>query len=279
MELSPGRAGAAVFRTAAGAAGLSVATAAAVSLGVVNHSRRLAVNLLASAGTELSLALAGITLEVVGEEHLWSHRPAVFVFNHQSALDVVVIANLLRRDVTGVVKREAAHDPRFVVLGALADVAYVDRHDHTQAIAALGDVVRRIGDGVSIAIAPEGTRSRTGAVGPFKTGAFHMAHQAGVPVVPIVIRDTGPRMPVGSLLVRPGTVHVVVLPPIDVSGWDEGEFHQRVDAVRARFVETLERVATVGVVGPGRVGSGPKDPDAGGDGPKVPSAGRPYTES
>ena len=228
------------MRTAAGAAGLSAATAVAVGVGLANHSRRQAVNLLASAGTEFSLALAGVRLDVVGEERLWSHRPAVFVFNHQSALDVLVIANLLRRDVTGVVKREAAHDPRFAVLGALAGVAYVDRQDHTQAVDALRHVVSRIEDGTSIAIAPEGTRSRTGVIGPFKTGAFHMAQQAGVPVVPVVIRGTGALMPPGSLFVRPGTVHVAVLAPVDVSGWSEGEFHRRVDAVRQRFVKTLE---------------------------------------
>jgi putative phosphoserine phosphatase/1-acylglycerol-3-phosphate O-acyltransferase len=241
MRPSPGGAGVAVVRTAAGAAGLSAGTAVALGLGLLNRSRRLAVNMAASAATEVSLALAGVQLDVVGRQHLWSHRPAVFAFNHQSALDVLVIANLLQRDVTGVVKREAAHDPRFAVLGALAGVAYVDRHDHTQAVTALGDVVRRIEDGVSIAIAPEGTRSRTGAVGPFKTGAFHMAQQASVPVVPIVIRDSGALMPPGSLVVRPGTVHIAVLPPVDVSGWDESEFHQRAEDVRRSFVETLDR--------------------------------------
>ena len=239
MNAKPAEAGIALLRTAAGASGLSAGTAVALGFGVLTRNRRQAVNFLASAGTELSLALAGVTLDVSGEEHLWSHRPAVFVFNHQSALDVIVIANLLRRDVTGVVKREAAHDPRFAVLGALAGVAYVDRHDHMQAVAALSDVEHRIADGISIAIAPEGTRSRTGAVGPFKTGAFHMAQQAGVPVVPIVIRDTGGLMPPGSLLVRPGTVHVAVLPPIDVAGWDPAEFHRHVDAVRDQFAETL----------------------------------------
>jgi len=240
MRPDPARAGGALLRTAAGAVGLSAATAVALGLGALNGSRRRAVNFVASAGTELSLALAGVELDVVGEEHLWSRRPAVFVFNHQSALDVLLIANLVQRDMTGVVKREASHDPRFAVLGALAGVAYVDRHDHGQAVGALSDVVRRIDDGVSIAIAPEGTRSRTGAVGPFKTGAFHMAQQAKVPVVPIVLRGAGVLMPPGSLLVHPGTVGVAVLEPIDVSGWEEDGFHAAVETVRRRFVDTLE---------------------------------------
>jgi putative phosphoserine phosphatase/1-acylglycerol-3-phosphate O-acyltransferase len=240
VKPDPAETAVALFRTAAGATGLGAGTAVALGLGVLNRSRRRATNIVTSAGTELSLALAGVQLDIVGDEHLWSHRPAVFVFNHQSALDVLLIANLLRRDVTGVVKREASHDPRFAVLGALAGVAYVDRHDHGQAVAALTDVVRRIGDGLSIAIAPEGTRSRTGAVGPFKTGAFHMAQQAGVPVVPIVLQGAGDLMPPGSFLVHPGTVRAAVLAPIDVSGWRESDFHEGVEGVRQRFVDTLE---------------------------------------
>jgi putative phosphoserine phosphatase/1-acylglycerol-3-phosphate O-acyltransferase len=240
MKPNPAETAVALYRTAAGATGLCAGTAVALGLGTLNRSRRRAVNVVMSAGTELSLALAGVQLRIVGEEHLWSHRPAVFAFNHQSALDVLLLANLLQRDVTGVVKREASHDPRFAVLGALAGVAYVDRHDHGQAVAALTDVVRRVEGGTSIAIAPEGTRSRTGAVGPFKTGGFHMAQQAGVPVVPIVLRGAGKLMPPGSLLVRPGIVRVAVLAPIDVSRWTEGDFHQNVEAVRQRFVDTLE---------------------------------------
>lgn len=240
MKLDPAGTAVALFRTGAGAAGLSTAAVVAVGLGALNRSRRRTVNTLASAGTALSLALAGIELDVVGPQHLWSHRPAVFIFNHQSALDVLVIANLVGRDFTGVVKREASLDPRFALLGALAGVAYVDRRDHRQAVGALTDVVARIEDGVSIAMAPEGTRSRTGAVGRFKTGAFHMAQQAGVPVVPVVLRGTGTLMPPGSLLVHPGTVQAAVLEPVDVSGWNQDDFHQRVEAVRQRFIDTLE---------------------------------------
>lgn len=249
MKFDPAGTAVALLRTGAGAAGLSAATVVAIGLGALNRSRRRTVNALASAGTELSLALAGVELDVAGEQHLWSHRPAVFVFNHQSALDVLVMANLVRRDVTGVVKREASHDPRFAVLGALAGVAYVDRRNHRQAVGALADVVARIKDGVSIAIAPEGTRSRTGAVGPFKTGAFHMAQRAGVPVVPVVLRGAGGLMPPGSLLVHPGTVQAAVLEPIDVASWGADEFHQRVEAVRQRFVDTLEHWPEPAAVG------------------------------
>ncbi|MGH9039654.1 MAG: lysophospholipid acyltransferase family protein, partial [Acidimicrobiia bacterium] len=192
------------------------------------------------AGTDLTLALAGVKLDVTGEEHLWSHRPALFVFNHQSSLDVLIIGNLLRRDVTGVAKAEAATDPRFAVFGALAGVAYVDRSDTAQALSALDQVIARLRDGVSIAIAPEGTRSATATLGPIKKGAFHMAMQAGVPVVPVVIRNAGELMWRNSVLVRPGTIDVAVLPPVDATGWRRERIDDHVEDVRRRFLETLD---------------------------------------
>lgn len=230
----------ALVRTGAAFVGLTAAAGAALAVGVLNRSRRDAANLAASAGTDLTLALAGVKLRVVGEEHLWSQRPAIFVFNHQSSLDVLIIGNLLRRDVTGVAKAEAAADPRFAVFGALAGVAYVDRSDTAQAVSALDQVIQRLREGVSIAIAPEGTRSATATLGPFKKGAFHMARQAGVPVVPIVIRNAGELMWRGSILVHPGTVDVAVLPPVDTRNWRREDVDHRVEEVRRQFLGILD---------------------------------------
>jgi putative phosphoserine phosphatase/1-acylglycerol-3-phosphate O-acyltransferase len=229
-----------VARTGAAVAGLATAAGAALAVGLVNRSRRDAANVAASAGTDLTLALAGVRLDVVGEANLWAHRPAIFVFNHQSSLDVLIIGNLLRRDVTGVAKAEAASDPRFAVFGALAGVAYVDRSDTAQAMTALDQVLERLRDGVSIAIAPEGTRSATATLGPFKKGAFHMAMQAGVPVVPVVIRNAGELMWRGSVLVHPGTVDVAVLPPVDTGDWRRETIDDHVEEVRRQFLDMLD---------------------------------------
>jgi putative phosphoserine phosphatase/1-acylglycerol-3-phosphate O-acyltransferase len=229
----------ALARTGAAAAGLGTAAGLGLVAGVVNRSRRQGANVAFSAGSDLTLALAGVELRVTGAEHLWSHRPAVFVFNHQSALDALVVGNLLRRDITGVAKREAAHDPRFALFGALGGMVYVDRTNHAQAVSALHQVVERIEAGVSVAIAPEGTRTRTGALGPFKKGAFRLAMEAAVPIVPIVIRNTRDLMPRGSALLRPGTVDVAVLPPIDPSGWAPDDLEKHVDGVQGLFEDTL----------------------------------------
>jgi putative phosphoserine phosphatase/1-acylglycerol-3-phosphate O-acyltransferase len=228
-----------IVRTGVALASLGAAGGVGVAVGLLNGDRRQGANLAASIGPDLALALAGVELNVEGSEHLWSHRPAVFVFNHQSSLDVPVIGSLIRRDLTGVAKQEAARDPRFAPIGYVVDVVYIDRANSQQARAALEPAVERLKEGTSIAIAPEGTRSATPRVGRFKRGAFHLAMQAGVPIVPIVIRNAGDLMWRGSFVIRPGTIDVVVLEPIETRSWTRDEIGERAEEVRSLFVETL----------------------------------------
>ncbi|HWF35416.1 MAG TPA: HAD-IB family hydrolase [Solirubrobacteraceae bacterium] len=228
------------IRTGAALAGLSAAGGVGIAVGALNRSRRQAANVATAIGPDLALALAGVELNVTGAEHLWSHRPAVFIFNHQSSIDVAILGSLIRRDLTGVAKKELSRDPRFALIGFIADIAYIDRANSAQARAALEPAVEKLRSGVSIAIAPEGTRSATRRLGRFKKGAFHLAMQAGVPIVPIVIRNAGDVMWRGSVLIRPGTVDVAVLPPVSTDEWTAGELGARVDEVRDQFLETLE---------------------------------------
>jgi putative phosphoserine phosphatase / 1-acylglycerol-3-phosphate O-acyltransferase len=233
----------AVIRTGAALAGLGSAVAAGVGLGLLTRSRRSAANLAIGTGTEAALALAGVRLNVDGEENLWSARPAVFIFNHQSSLDALIVGSLVRRDITAVAKKEAARDPRFAPIGLLTDVAYIDRSNSTKARSALEPVVEKIRSGVSLAIAPEGTRTPTPHLARFKKGAFHIAMQAGVPIVPIVIRNAGELMWRGSSVVRAGTVDVVVLPPVLTSDWRADDLDRRVEAIWRAYADTFEELA------------------------------------
>jgi HAD superfamily hydrolase (TIGR01490 family) len=227
-------------RNAATLTGAGVVTLAGLGIGLaLNRNRRQAANLITSVGPDVVLPLAGIDVTVSGEEHLWSSRPAVFIFNHQSYLDAVVIARLLRQDFTSVAKKELANTPVLGALGRLGNVAFVDRDNPAQARRALTPVVEKLRQGVSVVIAPEGTRSATHRVGPFKKGAFHVAMQAGVPIVPVVFRNTGDLLWKSSFVVRPGQVEVAVLPPISVAGWQRRELDARVARVRQLFVDTL----------------------------------------
>jgi putative phosphoserine phosphatase / 1-acylglycerol-3-phosphate O-acyltransferase len=229
-----------IVRTAAALGGVATTLGIGIGIGVLNRSRRKALNTVATVGPEVAMGLAGVELRVTGEEHLWSSRPAVFVFNHQSGFDVIVIARLLQRDFTAVAKAALARDPVFAPLGALAGVAYVERGDQSQSRAALAPVVEKLRSGISLAIAPEGTRSVTPTLGRFKKGAFHIAVQAEVPIVPVVIRNAGEIMWRASMIARSGTVDVVVHPPVPTVGLDSDDVDDLTESIRAQFVATLD---------------------------------------
>ncbi|MGW0177345.1 HAD-IB family hydrolase [Rhodococcus sp. NPDC003322] len=228
-------------RTATAIGALMTTAAAGVGAGLLTRNRQTAANLVGSVGPDVALAICGITVDVQGRENAWRQRPAVFMFNHQSSLDVLVLGNVIRRDVTGVAKQEASHDPRFVPVGALLDVAYIDRSNTVKAKAALAPAVEKLQSGTSLAIAPEGTRSPTPKLGRFKKGGFHLALQGQVPIVPIVIHDTGELMWRNSLVAHPGTVHVDVLEPVPTDGWTVETLDKHVQEVRELFEACLHR--------------------------------------
>lgn len=227
-----------LVRTAAGIGGLLGGFGAGVAIGALSGNRREAVDLGIALAGELGSALAGVRIDVQGVEHL-AARPAVFLFNHQSQLDVLVLAKVLRGGFTGVAKKELANTPGFGLAFRLADVAFVDRKNAAEARKALEPAVEKLREGISLVIAPEGTRSATPSLGPFKKGAFHVAMQAGVPLVPIVIRNAGELMWRGSTTIQSGTVQVRVLPPVSTDGWTTKDLGEKVDEVRGMYVDAL----------------------------------------
>jgi putative phosphoserine phosphatase/1-acylglycerol-3-phosphate O-acyltransferase len=207
---------------------------------VLDGSWRRAMNVAITTWGELGTVLAGVDLQVRGEAHLWSHRPAVFVFNHQSGLDMLLLGKLLRRDIVGVAKQELRTHPVFGPVFALAGTVFVDRFHHERAVRALAPAVEALRQGLSLVIAPEGTRSATPRVGRFKKGAFHVAMAARVPIVPIVFKNALDALPKHALVVRPTTVEVVVHAPIATDDWTPETLEREIAAVHRLYEETLE---------------------------------------
>jgi putative phosphoserine phosphatase/1-acylglycerol-3-phosphate O-acyltransferase len=228
-------------RTALAFASLAPSLGAGLLAGIVTGSRREAINTAAGLWGDLATSLSGVDLRVEGEENLWSARPAVFIFNHQSGLDLILMAKLVRRDFTGVGKKELLQNPVFGPLLAAGGIVFVDRFSTARAIEALEPAVQALGEGLSLAIAPEGTRSLTPRLGVFKKGAFHMAMQAGVPIVPVVFRNVLDALPKDALVVRPAIVEAVVLPPVDTSGWTVAGLDDEITAIRGQYLEVLGR--------------------------------------
>jgi putative phosphoserine phosphatase/1-acylglycerol-3-phosphate O-acyltransferase len=204
-------------------------------------SRRESLNFSFSLFADTASVLIGMDLKVKGEEHLWSQRPAVFVFNHQSKADVVVVAKLLRRDFAGVGKQEIKKEtPIIGKVLELGGVVFIDRADGKSAINAMQPLLEAMRKhGKSVVMAPEGTRTVSPTLAPFKKGAFYLAMQAGVPVVPIVIHNAGDVAPKGDFVFRPATVEVTVLPPVDTSDWRAETMDDHVRQVRNMFAAVL----------------------------------------
>ncbi len=228
-----------VARTAMVYASLAPSVGAGLVTGLVNGSRREAINTTASLWGDLATSLAGVDLRVEGEENLWARRPAVFIFNHQSGIDMLLMIKLLRRDLTGVAKQEVRWNPVFGPLLQAAGIVFIDRSDTARAIEAMKPAVRALRHGRSLVIAPEGTRSNTPRLGRFKKGAFHIAMQAKVPIVPVVFRNALDALPKHGVVVRPATVEAVVLPPVDTRGWKRKHLDAEIDAIRERYQAVL----------------------------------------
>ena len=141
-------------------------------------------------------------------------------------------------------KIELEHNPLVGPLGKWLDAAFIDRADSASAVAALKPVEEAARKGLSILVAPEGTRMDARAadpltVGPFKKGAFRIAMATGLPVIPIVIRNSDSVAARNSYRLNPGTVDIVVLPPIDARDWTHNDLPERVEEVRALYLKTL----------------------------------------
>ncbi|OBH85204.1 HAD-IB family hydrolase/lysophospholipid acyltransferase family protein [Mycobacterium sp. E2989] len=227
------------LRTLAGFGSMFPVAAGAVGIGVLTRNRRRGVNFFTSTFSQLSLAIAGVQLNVMGQENLTAQRPAVFIFNHRNQVDPVIAGALVRDNWIGVGKKELQKDPIMGTLGKLLDGVFIDRDDPAAAVETMHEVEDRARKGLSIVIAPEGTRVDTTEVGPFKKGPFRLAMAAGIPIVPIVIRNAELVAARNSTVINPGTVDVAVFPPISVQDWTVENLAERIAEVRQLYLDTL----------------------------------------
>lgn len=228
------------IRTVAGIASMVPAAAGAIGLGLLTRNRRTGVNFFTSTWSRLLMASIGIELNILGEENLTAQRPAVFIFNHRNQADPLIAGRLISDNFTGVGKKELESNPVMGTLGKVMDAAFIDRDDPAKAVEGLHKVEELARKGLSILIAPEGTRLDTVEVGPFKKGPFRIAMSAGIPIVPIVLRNAEVIADRNSSTFSPGTVDVAVFPPIPVDDWTTDNLEERIAEVRQLYLDTLK---------------------------------------
>ena len=168
---------------------------------------------------------AGAKLRIEGLERVDFSKPHVFVANHQSIIDICALFRALPVPIRFVIKQELAKVPFIGWYARAMGMVFIERGHAREATERLHGVVSLVRAGESLCAFPEGTRSRNGSVGPFKGGAFQVALQAGVPVVPIAIDGSGAVLPASGFRVRPGTITLHVGEPIHTAGLHAGDRH------------------------------------------------------
>jgi putative phosphoserine phosphatase/1-acylglycerol-3-phosphate O-acyltransferase len=215
----------------------------AIAKGVLNGVSKMSWNegldaMWATIG-DLGAAAAGIQLAIKGEEHLWASRPAVFILNHQSNADFLIAIKLIRKDARAVAKKELESVPILGQMMAASGTIFLDRTDKDKAIESLKPAVDSLKEGTSVVIFPEGTRSYDYTLGSFKKGAFHMAMQAGVPLIPIILKNAHDAMPRGKNVFTPTMVEVIVKPPVHTHDWTKENMNDKIAEVRDIFLKEL----------------------------------------
>jgi 1-acyl-sn-glycerol-3-phosphate acyltransferase len=164
------------------------------------------------------LSTCRIRVEHEGIENVDPRQSYVFMSNHQSVFDIAAIATTLPVSFRFVAKKELTWIPFFGWALALSDQIVIDRGKREKAIRTLERAARRIRAGVNVIVFPEGTRSATGYLSPFKSGGFHLALAAEVPILPLTVSGTRSITPKRSLRVESGVVKVRFGKPVATRG-------------------------------------------------------------
>src|SRR2546425_12048404 len=186
------------------------------------------------------LRLTGVKVKVTGLEHLEPKQAYVFVANHFSYLDAAPLFAFTGRRMGMVAKKELLKAPILGVGMGFVNVIAIDRSNRERAVESLKIATERLRSGISFGVCPEGTRAQPGEMLPFKKGAFHMAVQAGVPVVPIALKNSDKLMGKGTGEAWPGTIEMVMLRPVETS-WvsTDEDLRKLVDQVQGVIMNEL----------------------------------------
>jgi 1-acyl-sn-glycerol-3-phosphate acyltransferase len=222
------------------AVSLYVAVAGPIALAIgVGLKNKTALYVPGHIGVGLALGLSGIRYRVRGREHI-PNRAVVFCSNHESNVDPPVLFQALHKRLHVLFKAELKKLP---VLGAVmvaGGFVPVERDRKEASMASIDRAAESIRAGNSFLIFPEGTRSRTAEMLPFKKGGFIMAIKAQAPIVPVAVSGGRAAMQKGSWFVRPVMVDVRIGAPVETAGMSVDDRDDLIEVVRAR-IEELRR--------------------------------------
>jgi 1-acyl-sn-glycerol-3-phosphate acyltransferase len=187
----------------------------------------------------LGLRLVGVRVEVEGLDRLDPNKPYILTPNHQSFIEVPLFVTYLGRNPAYLAKKELFKYPIFGIGIKLMGVVPVDRSNSPSAVESARQATEKLRQGKSYVVYPEGTRSRDGRLLPFKKGAFMMAVDAGVSIVPVSVSGATAIMPKGEIKIFPSTVRVTIHEPMSTTGYSKVNIAELIDKVRAKILSGL----------------------------------------
>lgn len=212
------------------------ASTSAVVLGAL-ISTKIGYSVSSFIWSRLCSALIPMSVNVKGRENIVLKQSYVIISNHQSHFDIFVISGWLRMDAKWVMKKELRKVPFIGWACEKLDFIIIDRSNKQKAIESLNAAKDKIVNGTSVMFFPEGTRSRDGEIAQFKKGAFKMALELGLPILPITINGTRKILPSGSFNLMPGKVEMIIHKPISIDNFDDTNVDELIQQSRNLIVE------------------------------------------
>ncbi len=191
-------------------------------------------------GARMWLRLTGVDVKVKGSELLDPRQPYVFISNHRSYLDAKPLFCDTGRRMGLVAKKELLKAPILGYGMGFVNVISIDRSNRERAMESMRIATERLRSGISFGVCAEGTRARPGEMLPFKKGAFHMAVEGRVPIVPVALKNSDQLMGKGTGEAWPGTIEMVMMPPVDIS-WvsNDDDLERLVEQVQGAIMKEL----------------------------------------
>jgi 1-acyl-sn-glycerol-3-phosphate acyltransferase len=193
--------------------------------------------------SRLNAILTPMLVKVDGRDHVDGKTSYVVVSNHQSLYDIFLIYGWLGIDIKWVMKKELGKIPGIGFGSRKVGHIFLDRSNSRVALESLNEAKKKLVNGTSVVIFPEGTRSKDGQVGNFKKGAFKLALDLNLPVLPVTIIETRKILPTGTINLLPGRVRMIIHNPIDITQYNEESMQDLMLSAKKIIAAPLERSA------------------------------------
>jgi len=189
--------------------------------------------------SRLNSALVPMIVQVKGRENINSKTSYIVLTNHQSAYDIFLVYGWLGIDIKWIMKKELRKIPGIGFGSKKVGHIFLDRSNSRAALDSLNEAKRKLINGTSVVIFPEGTRSKTGELGSFKRGAFKLALDLGLPILPVTLIGTRKILPTDSIHILPGKVSMVIHPAIKISAYSEANMNELIIKVKEQIASVL----------------------------------------